>query len=273
MFSETNAAGASWTMAGVSKVDLNCDMGESFGVYTLGADAEMLKLVTTANVACGFHAGDPLVIDRTIRLALDAGVAVGAHPSFLDPWGFGRRPIQGEDPGDIERMVIYQIGAVRALAEAAGHRLTHVKAHGSLGNMAAVDLDLALACARAARAVDRDLILVVMPGMETERAALQLGLRVAREVFADRTYDDNGNLTSRKKPGAVLHDAEMAADRVLAMLEAQAITTVTGATIPARIDTICVHGDNPAAVEMARVIRARLETQGIAIEPFSRTLR
>ncbi|WP_158047049.1 LamB/YcsF family protein [Skermanella pratensis] len=259
-------------MAGVSRVDLNCDMGESFGVYTLGNDADMLKIVTSANVACGFHAGDPLVIDRTVRLALDAGVAVGAHPSFLDQWGFGRRPILGEDPADIEKMLVYQIGAVQALAAAAGHRVTHVKAHGSLGNMAAVDPDLALACARAVRAVDRDLICVVMPGMETERAAERMGLRIAREIYADRTYDDNGNLTSRKKPGAVLHDAGAAAGRVVRMLEEEAITTVSGARIPSRIDTICVHGDNPQAVGMARTIRGRLEALGIAIEPFSRTL-
>ncbi|UEM02747.1 5-oxoprolinase subunit PxpA [Skermanella rosea] len=259
-------------MAGVSRVDLNCDMGESFGVYTLGNDADMLKIVTSANVACGFHAGDPLVIDRTVRLALEAGVAVGAHPSFLDQWGFGRRPILGEDPADIEKMLVYQIGAVQALASAVGHRVTHVKAHGSLGNMAAVDADLALACARAVRAVDRDLICVVMPGMETERAAERMGLRAAREIYADRTYDDNGNLTSRKKPGAVLHDPGEAADRIVRMLEEEAIPTVSGARIPARIDTICVHGDNPQAVAMARTIRGRLEALGVAVEPFSRTL-
>jgi UPF0271 protein len=249
-------------------VDLNCDMGESFGVYTLGDDAEMLKIVTSANIACGFHAGDPLVIDRTVTLARQAGVAIGAHPGFLDLWGFGRRSILGDSPREIEKMVIYQIGAVQALAAAAGHRITHVKPHGALANMAAADPDLALACAQATKAVDPDLIFVVMPGMATERAAEKIGLKMACEVFADRTYDDDGNLTSRKKTGAVLHDADEAARRVLRMVEEQAITTVSGRRIPVRIDTICVHGDNPAAVAMARTIRTVLEGAGVTIRPF-----
>src|SRR5687768_728584 len=142
----------------MTTIDLNCDMGESFGVYTLGNDAEMLKIVSTANVACGFHAGDPLVIDRTLTLARETGVAVGAHPGFMDLWGFGRRSIQGDSPSDIEKMLVYQIGAVQALATAAGHRITHVKAHGALYNMAAADYDLSLACARAVKAVDPNLI-------------------------------------------------------------------------------------------------------------------
>jgi UPF0271 protein len=247
-------------------------MGESFGAWTMGNDAAMLEVVTTANVACGFHGGDPIVMHRTVTLAKARGVAVGAHPSFYDIWGFGRRPIQGERPEDLEKQIIYQIGALQAIAAAAGYRVTHVKTHGSLGNMAQVDADLATAVARAVKAVDRDLFLVVMPGMESERAGERLGLRVVRELFADRTYDDSGNLTSRKKPGAVIHDAALAADRVVDMLERQAVTTVGGRRIPVRVDTICVHGDNPAAVEMARAVRARLEAAGVAIRPFAETL-
>lgn len=253
-------------------VDLNSDMGEGFGAYALGDDAAMLEIVTSANVACGFHAGDPLIMHRTAALALARGVAIGAHPGFLDLWGFGRRPIQGDRPEEVGRFVIYQIGALQALAAGVGHKVTYVKVHGALANMAAVDDALADGIAQAIRQLDRELIFMVMPGMATERAGERAGLRLAREVYADRAYDDDGNLTSRKKPGAVIHDPELAARRVLRMLEEQAITTVTGAKLPARIDTICVHGDNPTAVAMARTVRSTLEAAGVAVAPFSRFL-
>lgn len=252
-----------------ARVDLNADLGESFGAWKMGEDEAMLDIVTSANVACGFHAGDPLVMWRTCELAKARGVAIGAHPSFLDLWGFGRRPIQGERPEDILRQCVYQIGALRAVAAAAGHRVTHVKPHGSLGNMAAEDDALAGAVAEATALVDRSLILVAMPGSALERAGERLGLAVAREVFADRAYDDRGMLVSRKLPGAVLHDAEAAAQRIVRMLEEGAITSRSGKKIPARIDTICVHGDNPAAVAMARAVRSALERAGVAIKPFA----
>ena len=251
-------------------VDLNCDLGESFGAYTIGDDAAMLDIVTTANIACGFHGGDPLVMHRTVETARERGIAIGAHPSFLDLWGFGRRPILGDTPDEVGKFVIYQIGALQAVAAAAGHRVTHVKMHGSLANMAAVDEDLANGVARAIRQLDRDLVFVVMPGMATERAGERAGLRLAREVYADRTYDEDGNLTSRKNPGSVIHDAAAAARRVLQMLDEQAIRTLAGTRIPARIDTICVHGDNPAAVAMAGTLRAALEGAGATLAPFSR---
>ncbi len=251
-------------------VDLNADLGESFGAWTMGADEAMLEIVTSANVACGFHAGDPLVMWKTCSLAKAKGVAVGAHPSFLDLWGFGRRPIQGERPEDIMRHCVYQIGALQAVAAAVGHRVTHVKPHGSLGNMAAEDEDLAMAVAEATALVDRSLVLVAMPGSALERAGERKGLTLAREVFADRAYDDRGMLVSRKLPGAVIHDAELAARRVLAMLEEGAITSVSGKKIPVRIDTICVHGDNPAAVAMARAVRDALEGAGLTVRPFVR---
>jgi UPF0271 protein len=253
-------------------VDLNSDMGESFGVYKLGADEEMLKIVSSANVACGFHAGDPLVMHSTVSMARENGVDVGAHPGFLDLWGFGRRPILGEKPSDIEKIIIYQIGAIQAMAQAAGWRVTHVKTHGSMGNMAAVDADLAMAVARAVKAVDPSLILVAMPGNQVERAGESLGLRIAREVYADRTYDDDGNLTSRKVPGAVIHDPDLACERVVRMIEDQAITATSGKRIPVKIDTICVHGDNPAAVAMARNIRTALEAAGVRIRPMTQLL-
>ena len=255
------------------KIDLNTDLGESFGAWTMGDDDAMLDLVTSANVACGFHAGDPVVMHRTMAAARDRGVSVGAHPGFLDLWGFGRRPILGDSPADIEKMMVYQIGAASAVAASVGLRLAHVKTHGSLGNMAMVDPDLAAAVARAVRTIDRELILVAMPGLALERAGLDQGLLVAREVYADRTYDDDGNLTSRKTPGSVIHDADAAAARVLRMVDEGAVTTVTGRRLPVRIDTVCVHGDNPQAVAMARSLRAALQAGGVVLRPFPEILR
>ena len=251
------------------RIDLNTDLGESFGAWTMGDDEAMLDIVTSANVACGFHAGDPIVMHRTMAAARDRKVDVGAHPGFLDLWGFGRRPILGESPADIEKILVYQLGAARAVAEAVGWRMTHVKTHGSLGNMAMVDPDLAAAVARATRTIDRDLILVVMPGLALEQAGIDHGLLVAREIYADRTYDDDGNLTSRKTEGAVIHDPVAAAARVLRMVEDQAVTTVSGRRLPVRIDTICVHGDNPQAVAMARSVRAGLEAAQVTMAPFA----
>jgi len=250
------------------QIDLNCDMGEGYGRWSLGDDEAMLDIVTTANVACGFHGGDPNIMVATARVAKQKGVAVGAHPGFNDLWGFGRRVIRGDTMAEIETMIAYQIGAMQACAALAGHKVTHVKAHGALGNLTNDEPDFAMALGRSIKAVDPALVYVVMPGLATERAAESLGLPMAFEVFADRTYDDTGNLTSRKKPGAVLHDAEEAAQRVLAMVREQTITTVTGKRIPARIDTICVHGDGATAIAMARRVRAVLEADGVAIAPF-----
>ncbi|MGF7162403.1 UPF0271 protein [Rhodoligotrophos appendicifer] len=253
----------------MTKIDLNCDMGEGFGVYELGDDEAMLDVVTSANIACGFHAGDPLVMARTLAAAKTRNVGVGAHPSFLDLWGFGRRPIQGERPADVEKTIIYQIGALQALAHAGGHELTHVKTHGSLGNMANEDIELARAVARAIKAVNPNYIFIVMPGLPTERAGEEQGLRMAREIYADRAYAENGNLLSRKLEGAVIHDAEAAADRVLRMVETQEVVTAGGKRLPLRVDTICVHGDTPGAVAMARRVRERLEAAGIDVAPMA----
>ena len=256
----------------MATIDLNCDMGESFGVYKLGDDAAMLDVVTSANIACGFHAGDPLVMASTLAKAKEKGVGAGAHPSFLDLWGFGRRPIHGERPADVEKAVIYQIGALQALAHSLGLRLTHVKAHGSLGNMSNDDLDLARAIGRAIKAVDPNYIFVVMPGLPTEKAGEELGLRMAREVFADRAYADSGNLLSRKIEGSVIHDPELAAERVLRMVESGEVITASGKRLPLRVDTVCVHGDTPGAVAMARAVKQRLEAAGVAIKPMGEWL-
>ncbi|WP_230534349.1 LamB/YcsF family protein [Microvirga roseola] len=251
------------------KVDLNCDMGEGFGPWPMGDDDAMLDIVSSANIACGFHAGDPSIMFRTAETARRKGVAIGAHPGFDDLHGFGRRMIRGDSPAEIERMIAYQIGAMQAVASLAGHRVTYVKVHGALNNMANEDEDLALAIARAIKGVDVSLINVCMPGLLMEKASGKLGLQVAREIFADRTYEDNGTLTSRKKPGSVLHDAEFAAERMLRAVQDKAVTTVSGKRIPVEIDTICVHGDEPSAVAMARTVRAKLEANGISIAPFS----
>jgi 5-oxoprolinase (ATP-hydrolysing) subunit A len=253
-------------------IDINCDMGESYGRWTLGNDEGVMPHITSANVACGFHGGDPLVMFETVKGAKQNGVGVGAHPSFFDVWGFGRRQIQGEKPEDIEKIVVYQIGALQGVARAVGHRVGHVKAHGTLANLAAVERPTALAIGRAIAAIDRELIYVVMAGTELERAARELGLRMAREIYADRAYDDTGNLVSRKLPGAVLHDPEEAAARVSAMVREGAIISNSGKRIPVAIDTVCVHGDNPAAVAMAGLVREKLEEAGIAVRPMAETI-
>ncbi len=251
------------------KVDINCDMGEGYGRWSLGDDAAMMDVITSANVACGFHGGDPNIMVETSRLAKEKGVSVGAHPGFNDLWGFGRRVIRGDTMAEVETMIAYQIGALQACAAVGGHRVTHVKAHGALGNLTNDEPDFAMALGRAMKAVDPTLIYVTMPGLATERAAESLGLATASEVFADRAYEDDGQLVSRKKPGSVLHDAEMAAQRVLAMVRDGAITAVSGKRIPARIDTVCVHGDGATAVAMARRVREVLEADGVAIRPFA----
>jgi len=253
-------------------VDLNSDMGEGFGQWRMGDDEAMLGIVTSANLACGFHAGDPIIMTDMAAKAKARGVGIGAHPSCMDLWGVGRRQIVGDSMADTEKMIAYQIGALQATAALAGHRVRHVKPHGAIANMAALDRELALALCRAVKAVDRELIYVALPNTEIERAAEQLGLRIAREVFADRTYDDTGNLTPRKQPGAVIHDAEVAAARVVEMVRDGAVRSTSGKRIPTAIDTICVHGDNPAAVAMARLVRQRLEAAGVAVRPMAETL-
>lgn len=252
----------------MTAVDLNSDLGESFGAWNMGDDAAMLDVVTTANIACGFHAGDPDTMLKTVESAKARGVAIGAHPGFHDLQGFGRRQIQGLSAREVETLVAYQIGALQAVATMAGHRVTHVKAHGALSNMAMLDAGMATALARAVRAVDPTLTFVVLPLTELERAGESANLPLAREIFADRAYEDDGTLVSRKKPGAVLHDPEAVADRVLEMVQERAIVSVSGKRLPMPIDTVCIHGDSPGAVAMAVAVRRRLDAAGVLIAPF-----
>lgn len=250
-------------------LDLNCDMGESFGAYTLGDDEGMLKVVTTANIACGFHAGDPAVMRRTIREAKKQGVSIGAHPSFADLFGFGRRRISGDRPEDLEAQLIYQIAAIQGMAAAEGYAITHVKTHGALGNMAAEDPDLADLCARAVRIVDPSLVYISLPYSETYSAAEKAGLTVACEVFADRTYTDEGQLTPRSIPGAVIHDLQQSLDQVLEMVLNGVIPTTGGRKLPVQPATLCVHGDTPGAVTLAQKLKGALVENGIEIRPFA----
>ncbi|MBM3565610.1 MAG: LamB/YcsF family protein [Alphaproteobacteria bacterium] len=251
------------------RVDLNSDMGESFGPWVMGDDAAMLDIVTSANVACGFHGGDPDIMRATCEMAKARGVAVGAHPGFRDLQGFGRRQVVGLSAREIENLIAYQIGALRAIAATVGHKVTYVKAHGALSNMACVDPAMARAIAAGIKAVDPKLIFVVIPLTELARAGEAAGLSLAREIYADRAYEDDGTLVSRKKPGAVLHDAKAVADRVLRMVQEQAILSVNGKRLPLAVETICIHGDSPGAVGMARAVRETLTAAGISLAPFS----
>jgi UPF0271 protein len=255
------------------QVDLNCDMGESFGPWTMGDDVAMLDLITSANIACGFHGGDPQIMLKTAKLAREKGVAIGAHPGFHDIEGFGRRPIQGLSAREIESLVAYQIGALQGVAALAGHRVTYVKIHGALSNMACEDEMMANALASGIKGVDPELAFVVLPFSKLVGAGEKAGLPIITEVFADRAYEDSGLLVSRRKPGAVLHDPKLVAERVKRMVEEQAITSVSGKVKKVAIDTVCIHGDTPAAVSLAKAVRQRLDRAEIKVSAFSAAAR
>lgn len=248
-------------------INLNADMGEGFGAYAIGNDEALLPFVRSANVACGFHAGDPTVMHDLVTRARDHGVSIGAHPGFNDLWGFGRRRIQMA-ARDLEYMVAYQVGALQGLAAYAGTRVTHVKAHGSLYLMAAEDEGYAMAIGRGIKTVDPALIYVVLPESDMERAAATLGLRAAREGFVDRLYEDDGNLTSRKVEGAVIRDPKLAAERAVRMALDQEVVSRHGKRLKRRIDTLCVHGDEPSAVAVAGAVRDALAAAGVAVVPL-----
>lgn len=244
-----------------ARINLNADLGEGFGPWRMGDDAAMLEVVGSANVACGFHAGDPQVMTKTLTTALRLGVSVGAHPSFPDLQGFGRRKmdIVGEE---LESILIYQIGALGALAKAQGGRVTHVKPHGALNNMACLDSGLAATIARAIERFDRSLVLLAPAGSQLVKAGHAAGLTVVEEFFADRAYTDEGNLVPRSQPGAMVHGAQACLRHVLGMLEAGGLIATSGKLIPAVLQSICVHGDDAEAVETARALRAGLIEAG-----------
>lgn len=252
----------------MATIDLNCDMGESFGAYTMGDDMAMLETITTANVACGFHGGDPEVMAATMAAAKARNVAVGAHPGFPDLWGFGRRRLPYSSD-EIVRFLAYQIGAAAGMAALVGHKLTHVKAHGALGNMASEELEIARAVVKATKGVDPELALIVMGGSELERAGLESGLRLVYEIYADRAYDDDARLVSRKLPGAVIHDVDAVTKRVVEMVGEGAVIATSGKRLPVKIESVCVHGDTPGAVAIGRAVRAGLERAGLELKPFA----
>jgi len=251
------------------RIDLNSDLGEAFGPWPMGQDAALMPLISSANVACGFHAGDPGTIRTTLRLARKHGVAVGAHPGLPDLVGFGRREMQ-ISPDDVEDLVLYQIGALSALARSEGMTLQHVKAHGALYNMACRDEALAEAIARAVVAVDPTLVLFGLPGSALIQAGLDAGLPVAAEAFADRAYQPDGSLAPRSVPGSVIHDVDAVVARAIGMVTTQSVVTTDGSSIEFEADTLCVHGDTPGAVALAAAIRRGLEDAGVTIAALVR---
>jgi len=245
-------------------VNMNADMGEGYGAYDIGNDDAILKIIRSASIACGFHAGDPVTMRHVVQRAKEEGVSIGAHPGFNDLWGFGRRRIDMK-PEHLEYLIAYQIGALQGMAAYVGEKVTHVKPHGALNNMAAENADYAMAIGRAIKAVDRDIIYVTNVGSEMEKAGRKLGLKVAREGYCDRLYDDDGSLTSRKVPGAVIHDPAVAAQHVVRMVVDGEIISRNGKRIERRVDTLCVHGDEPTAITLARTVREALEAAGVKI--------
>ena len=246
-------------------VDLNCDMGESYGAYRIGNDEAILGYVTAANIACGFHAGDPAVMRKTVQLALQKGVAIGAHPGLPDLVGFGRREM-AVSPEEAYEMTVYQIGALSAFVKAEGGVLHHVKPHGALYNMAAVNQPLAEAIAEAVFKVKPEAVLYGLSGSELIKAGEKLGLKTAHEVFADRTYQQDGTLTSRRQPDALISDQEEALGQVLRMVQEGKVMTLQGKDIAIQADTICIHGDGPHALAFAKLLHERLQQAGIKLK-------
>lgn len=254
----------------MKQIDLNCDMGESFGTYTLGMDDAVIRHITSANVACGWHAGDPLVMNKTVKMAVEHQVGVGAHPGYPDLSGFGRRNMNCT-PGEIRNYLIYQIGALAAFCRVHGTRLRHVKPHGALYLNAVDNEDVALAVAEGILSVDPTLSYVALAGPNGEgmtRIGQEIGLKVIYEAFPDRAYTAEGNLLSRRLPGAVITDPDRVAERALMMAKEGIVKTVDGTTIPLSAQTLCVHGDTPSAVDLVRGIRRTLEMEGIMLKPI-----
>ncbi|MEN9560350.1 MAG: hypothetical protein RLZZ502_1561 [Pseudomonadota bacterium] len=252
----------------IQHIDLNSDLGEGFGAYRMGDDAAIMAIVSSANVACGLHAGDPHIMVRSFAQARDLGVTVGAHPGYPDLWGFGRRDL-AFSPAEIEHFVAYQIGAALGASRLAGHPIRYVKPHGALANTSHTNAVVAAAIVKAIKAIDPELVLLTFPDGEARRLAQEAGLATCAEIFADRAYNADATLVSRKLPGAVLHDVEFAAARALRMVAQGGIETIEGTVVPMDIGSICVHGDSPDAIAMAKAVRTRLEGAGISIKAFA----
>lgn len=254
------------------KVDLNSDIGESFGNYELGLDEEVVKHISSANIACGWHAGDAMVMDKTVKLAIRENVAIGAHPGFPDLMGFGRRDMK-LTKDEAKNYIKYQVGALWVFAQCEGVKLQHVKIHGAFYNMAAKDAVLARAIAEAIYEVDKDLILLGLANSEMIKTGKEVGLKVANEVFADRAYNADGTLVSRSIEGSMIHDKDLAISRVVRMVKEGKVTAITGEDINIQADSICVHGDNPQAVDFVLSIRKTLEKNNIQIVPLKEVFK
>jgi UPF0271 protein len=248
----------------MKKIDLNCDMGESYGAWKMGADADVMPFITSANIACGFHGGDPATIRKTVKLAVDHGVAIGAHPSLPDLMGFGRR-VMRVSPQDMYDLVVYQAGAVEAFARAAGAKLHHVKCHGALYNMAANDEALSEAMVKAVKDLGSGVILYALSQSKNFEIARKSGIKVAGEVFGDRGYSDDGTLAPRDKPGGMIEDAAACARQVLGMIEEGYVTSLSGKRVPVAADTLCLHGDQPDAVAFAKHLRGVFKERNIQV--------
>jgi len=249
----------------VYSIDINCDMGESYGPYVVGNDRAIMPFITSANIACGFHAGDPAVMEQTLILALEHQVKIGAHPGFPDLQGFGRRKMD-ISPREVYQIVVYQIGALQAFVTTLGGKMHHVKPHGALYNMAAKDDKLAEAIAEAVYKVNPELTLYGLAGSSLVRAGEKIGLTVANEVFADRTYQKDGSLTPRSHPRALIHDANQAIAQVISMIKERKVIALTGEEVPMQADTLCIHGDGAYALIFAELIRKKLEEEGIGVK-------
>ena len=253
------------------KIDLNCDLGESFGAYTIGMDEEVIKVVSSVNIACGFHASDPVVMRKTVERAISANIGIGAHPGFYDLMGFGRRNMN-ISPSEAYAYVTYQLGALNAFCVQQGAKIDHVKPHGALYNMAGKDYELAKGICQAIYDFDPDIILLGLSGSQMINAGRDIGLRCANEFFADRAYEDDGSLRARTKEGAMVEDENEAIERVVKVVKTGKVTTYSGNEIDLKIDSICVHGDNAHALEFVRTIRDRLTKEGIEIASLSKVI-
>jgi UPF0271 protein len=254
------------------KIDLNSDLGESFGAYKIGSDANVIPLISSANVACGFHAGDPAVMAKTVALCKENDCALGAHPGYPDLVGFGRRNL-AVSPAEAKAMTTYQIGALDAFCKAADITMQHVKPHGAMYNMAAKDAALAKAICEAIYAYDKDLILMGLAGSQMLVQAKEMGLKCAAEVFADRAYEEDGTLVARSKPGAMIEDEEEAVARVIRMIKEGKVTAITGKDIAITADSVCVHGDGPKALAFVEKLRNAFQAEGIAIVPLTEIIK
>ncbi|SHN07022.1 LamB/YcsF family protein [Roseibium suaedae] len=251
------------------QIDINADLGEGFGPYAIADDASLLQLITSANIACGYHAGDPVIMDQTVKVAVENGVDLGAHVSFPDRMGFGRRVMQ-MDPVELEKHVLYQLGALDAFARTCGRKIAHVNPHGALGNLASADDVIASALVRAVGSFDKSIRFLVLPGSALEKAAHQAGLSCYRLFLADRAYTADGQLAPRARPGAVIKDAEEVIARLLRLVREKTVETIDGETIAMEVNSVLVHSDTPGAVQLARTIRTKLQENGVSITALSK---